>query len=36
MVVECNTYLVINGEPVPGVIELNEITIDPQAPTFTG
>ena len=36
MVVECNTYLVINGEPVPGVIEVNEITIDPQAPTFTG
>lgn len=36
MVVECNTYLVINGEPMAGVIEVNEITIEPQAPTFTG
>lgn len=36
MVIECNTYLLINGEPVPGVIEVNEITIEPQAPTFTG
>lgn len=36
MVIECNTYLLINGEPVAGVIEVNEITIEPQAPTFTG
>lgn len=36
MVIECNTYLLINGEAVAGVIEVNEITIEPQAPTFTG
>lgn len=36
MVIECNTYLLINGEPVESVIEVNEITIEPQAPTFTG
>ena len=32
----CSTYLVINGVPVPGVIEVNEITIEAQAPAYTG
>lgn len=36
MVVECTTLLIINGEPVPGVLETNQITIEPQAPTYTG
>jgi len=36
MTIRCNTYLLINGTPVPGVIETNEITIVAQAPSFTG
>jgi hypothetical protein len=36
MTIRCNTYLLINGTPVPGVIETNEITIEAQAPSFTG
>jgi hypothetical protein len=36
MDITCNTYLVINGTPVPGVIEVNEIAIEGQAPVYTG
>ena len=36
MTIRCSTYLLINGTPVPGVIETNEITIEAQAPSFTG
>lgn len=36
MTIRCNTYLLINGTPVPGVIETNEITIEAQAPSYTG
>ena len=36
MTIQCSTYLLINGTPVPGVIETNQITIEAQAPAFTG
>jgi von Willebrand factor type A domain len=36
MDITCNTYLLINGEPVPGVIEVNEVRIEGQVPVYTG
>lgn len=34
--ITCTTSMLINGEPVAGAVETNEITIEGQAPRYTG